>query len=162
VNGIHYALRAMHRGENDIHKLLLRLAEQHRAEHELHHVARDLAAWSAESVRQLAEQAIRLNLELDGDPDAPSAAAQTLRATVSTLTGRRPEPGLLLLDDLRELYLQASDNSLSWEMLAQIAQARHEAELLALTEECHPRNLRQLRWANTVIKTQSPQILASV
>jgi hypothetical protein len=47
-------------------------------------------------------------------------------------------------------------------MLAQIAQAQHERELLTLTEACHPQNLRQLRWANTMIKTQSPQILASL
>ncbi|MCW2596746.1 MAG: molybdopterin dinucleotide binding protein [Jatrophihabitans sp.] len=78
------------------------------------------------------------------------------------MTGRRPEPGLVLLHDLSDLYLQASDNMLGWEMLAQNAQAHHERELLTLTEVCHPQNLRQFRWANTMIKTQSPQILASL
>jgi ERCC4-related helicase len=47
-------------------------------------------------------------------------------------------------------------------MLAQVAQAKRERELLALTERCHPQNLRQLRWANTMIKVQTPQILNSM
>jgi hypothetical protein len=63
---------------------------------------------------------------------------------------------------LRHLYLQAADNSLAWEMLAQVAQAKHERELLALTQQCHPQTLRQLRWANTMIKTLSPQVLAAL
>jgi hypothetical protein len=45
-------------------------------------------------------------------------------------------------------------------MLAQVAQAKHERELLALSQECHPQTLRQIRWANTMIKTLSPQVLA--
>jgi hypothetical protein len=162
MNGIHYAVRRIHNGENDIHKLLLALAEQHHAEHELHHVARDLAAWSADHVHRLAEHASKLNLDLDDDPRVPKAVTERSRATASTLIGRRVEPGLLLLDDLRDLHLQASDNSLGWEMLAQIAQAEHQRELLTLTQQCHGRNLRQLRWTNTLIKTQAPQVLAGL
>jgi hypothetical protein len=161
MNGLHYALRRVHAGENEVHQQLLHMAEQHHAEHEVHHVARDLAAWSAEHVHRLAQHAGRLNLQLDDDADTPGRAGR-LRAAVSTTTGRRPEPGLVLLHDLRDLYLQASDNSLAWEMLAQIAQAKRDVDLLALTERCHPQTLRQIRWANTMIKTQSPQVLASM
>jgi hypothetical protein len=161
MNGLRYALRRIHAGENEVHQQLLNMAEQHHAEHEVHHVARDLAAWSAEHVHRLAQHAGRLNLQLDDDADTPGRADR-LRAAVSTMTGRRPEPGLVLLHDLRDLYLQASDNSLAWEMLAQIAQAKRDADLLALTERCHPQTLRQIRWANTMIKTQSPQVLASM
>jgi hypothetical protein len=145
-----------------MHQQLIRLAEQHRAEHEVHHVARDLAGWSAEHVHLLAEHAARLDLLVSDEPETPGRAADRVRAAISSMTGHRPEPGLLLLNDLREVYLQAADNSLAWEMLAQIAQVKRESQLLALTEHCHPQNLRQLRWANTMIKTQSPQILASL
>jgi hypothetical protein len=162
MNGLNYALRRLHAGENEIHTQLLRLAETHHADHEVHHVARDLAAWSAEHVHQLAEQARRQGLALDDNPQQPGGPTEKVRAAVSTITGTHQSPGLLLLNDLRDLYLQASDNSLAWEMLAQIAQARHERELLTLTEQGHPQNLRQLRWANTMIKTQTPQILASL
>src|SRR4051794_290390 len=162
MNGLHYALRRLYDGENDIHQQLLQLAEQHHSEHEIHHVARDLAVWSADHVQLLAEYAQKLELHLDDDAATPNRAGQAVRAAISTMWGRRPEPGLLLLHDLRELYLRASDNSLAWEMLGQVAQAERKQEVLDLTERCHPQNLRQLRWANTMIKTQTPQILASL
>lgn len=67
-----------------------------------------------------------------------------------------------LLEDMHDLYLAASHASLAWEMLAQIAQARHERELLQLTGDCHPETLRQIRWANTMLKTLSPQLLSAL
>ena len=71
-------------------------------------------------------------------------------------------PALLLLEDLRELYLPAPETSLAWEMLAQHAQAKRESDLLKVTEQCHPQTLRQVRWANSMIKILSPQALASL
>ncbi|MFD9633736.1 molybdopterin-dependent oxidoreductase [Streptomyces violascens] len=59
------------------------------------------------------------------------------------------------------LYLAASENSLHWEMLAQLAQATKDDRLLELVSACHPQTLRQIRWANTMIKTLSPQALTS-
>jgi hypothetical protein len=162
MSGLQYALRRIHAGENEMHKQLLRLAETHHADHEVHHVARDLARWSEENVRRIANAATALDLSLDDEAETPGRHVETLRAAASTMMGRRPEPGLLLLHDLRDLYLQGSANSLAWEMLAQIAQAKHERDLLALSEECHPQNLRQIRWANTMIKTLSPQVLSSL
>lgn len=75
---------------------------------------------------------------------------------------RRPDPRLLLLDDLRDLHLAATRNSLHWEMLAQVAQATAAADLLALASSCHPQTLRQMHWTNTMIKTLSPQVLSSL
>jgi hypothetical protein len=162
MNGVQYALRRVHHGENEAVKDLMRLAERHRVEHEVHHVCRDLASWSKEHVTLLARHAADYDLDLDDDADAPDGAASHLREVVATALGRRSEPGLLLLEDLRHLYLRTAENSLAWEMLAQIAQARRQRDLLALTEKCHPRTLRQVRWANTTIKTQAPQILSSL
>lgn len=94
--------------------------------------------------------------------DRPLALVGHVREALSTAVGRHPETGILLLQDLRDLYLRASQNSLAWEMPAQIAQAKHERELLELTEQCHPQTLRQIRSANTMIKTLTPQILGSL
>jgi hypothetical protein len=47
-------------------------------------------------------------------------------------------------------------------MLAQHAQAKQERDILDLTMQCHPQVLRQIRWANTMLKTMSPQVLASL
>lgn len=162
MNGVEYALRRVHDGENELGKALLHLAERHRAEHEVHHVARDLATWSHRHVRLIAEYGARLDVELDGEPELSHGAGRHLRSVVSAATGRRPEPGRLLLEDLQELYLRAAENSLRWELVAQVAQAKRSTELLELTQQCHPQTLRQVRWANTMIKTLSPQILASM
>ena len=35
-------------------------------------------------------------------------------------------------------------------------------DLLALASSCHPQTLRQIRWANTMIKTLSPQVLSNL
>ena len=86
----------------------------------------------------------------------------TVREPLGRTLGRQPNPGLLLLRDLRDLHLAATENSLSWEMLAQVAQPAGDAELLDLPAACHPRTLRQLRWTNTMIKNLSPQILTSL
>ncbi len=84
------------------------------------------------------------------------------REKASEALGRRTDTGLLLLlHDLRDLHLAATRNSLHWEMLAQAAQAARDERILALATDCHPRTLRQMRWTNTMIKAQAPQILTS-
>jgi hypothetical protein len=163
VNGIALTLRALHRGERRLADDLTAAAERHAAEHEVHHVATDLAAWSREHVRRLADHAENQGLHLGPDPDPPSdGLLGTLRHKASQALGSRPEPGLLLLRDLRELHLAATENSLHWEMLAQAAQATKDDGLLALASDCHPRTLRQMRWTNTLIKELSPQVLTSL
>jgi NAD(P)-dependent dehydrogenase (short-subunit alcohol dehydrogenase family) len=159
--GLHYAFRRAHEAENDLASELLDLAAQHRTDHEVHHVARDLASWSEDNVRKLAETAAEHQLSLDAEADEPGPLRH-LPETMATLVGRRPEAGLLLLEQLRKIYLLASTASLAWEMLAQHAQAKHETDILALTEGCHPLTLRTIRWANTMIKTLSPQVLTSL
>jgi hypothetical protein len=61
---------------------------------------------------------------------------------------------------LRRLHVTAAGVSVDWELLGQAAQATKDSELLALTQRCHPQTLRQMRWANAMLKTLSPQILA--
>jgi hypothetical protein len=159
--GLHYAFRETHAAENKLATELLDLAAQHRTEHEVHHVARDLATWSQQNVRKLAEAAADHQLQLDAEAGEPGKLRR-LPETMATLIGRRPEPGLVLLEKLREIYLLASTASLSWEMLAQHAQAKQETDILDLVGTCHPQTLRQIRWANTMIKTLSPQVLTSL
>ncbi|HZC72567.1 MAG TPA: hypothetical protein VE442_17855 [Jatrophihabitans sp.] len=156
MNGISYALRALHHGEQLLARELLHTAETHVAEHEVHHVARDLARWSQQHIRLLAERAQRLGVPLD---DVRQDSLGAPRHATSAADG---ESGLLLLEDLRHIYLRASENSVDWELLAQVAQAKRNAELIQLTQQCHPETLRQIRWANTMIKTLAPQTLSSM
>ncbi|MEU4732358.1 hypothetical protein [Streptomyces sp. NPDC023588] len=163
MNGITLTLRALHHGERSLAKELSTTAERHRTEHEFHHVAKDLVLWSNDHCRRVAEAGRHYGLDLDG-PSKKSAPGlvSTLREKSAQAVGHRPEPGLLLLSDLRSLHLDAAGNSLYWEMLAQAAQAARDDRLKELASFCHPRTLRQMRWTNTLIKTLAPQILTSL
>jgi hypothetical protein len=162
VNGIAYALERIRDGESDLALELTQVAARHRVEHEIHHVATDLANWSREHVRLIADVGRTFDLDLAPDAKEPSRVATAMREVLSSAVGRRPEPGLLLMHDLEQIYLHASENSLRWEQVAQIAQAKHNHDLLDLAARCHPQNLRQVRWANTELKVHAPQILASL
>ncbi|MFE9816223.1 hypothetical protein [Streptomyces sp. NBC_00236] len=164
MNGIQLALHTLHDGEQHLATQLVTVADRHRTDHEIHHVATDIAAWSHEHVRRLAEALPRYGLSPGGASggrrDGGPCAA--LPRSTGDMAGHRSEPGLSLLCDLRDLHLAAAYNSLHWEMLAQVAQAAKAADLLSLATSCHPRTLRQLRWTNTMVKTLSPQVLSSL
>ncbi|WP_413759320.1 hypothetical protein [Streptomyces sp. MMBL 11-3] len=168
MNGIQLALHTLHRGERHLATELAAVADRHRDEHEVHHVAHDIAGWSREHVRRLAEAGAGHGLDLEGPPDDGSSHGGTdgvlaaLRHNVSELMGHHLDPGLLLLRDLRDLHVAAAHNSVHWEMLAQVAQATRNSGLVDLTASCHPQTLRQLRWTNTMIKNVSPQVLTSL
>ncbi|MGH3669337.1 MAG: hypothetical protein ACRDSH_01690 [Pseudonocardiaceae bacterium] len=117
--------------------------------------------WSQQHVRALAALGGRYGLNINDDPEEGSSLLAGVRSTTSKLISHRPESGLLLLADLRHLHLVAAGVSLDWELLAQGAQAAHDPTLLALASRCHPQSLRQMRWANAMLKVLSPQVLVS-
>jgi hypothetical protein len=162
VKGLNATLRALHHGERTLAQDLLRTGERHRTEHEIFHVATDLAHWSQEHAQRLAEAAEHYDLDLSGPRKEPPGPLATLQEKTAEAIGKRPEPALLLLHDLRDLHLSAAGNSLYWEMLAQAAQATKDRRLLHLAADCHPQTLRQMRWTNTMIKQLSAQALTSV
>ena len=163
MNGVQLALHTLHRGERHLAEELMAVADRHRADHEIHYVAADLAVWSREHVQRLQDASGCHGADLDKPSDdawggVPAASGQETSEQVTD----GHAPGLLLLSDLRDLHLAAAYNSLHWEMLAQVAQASGAADLLSLASSCHPRTLRQMRWTNTMIKVLSPQVLSSL
>jgi hypothetical protein len=160
VNKTVILMRILHEAENHLAVDLLRIGERHKSDHEIYHLTGDLAGWSHEHVRLLTDAAGRMGATLDPDPDEPGPFS-VLREKTSELLGRRPEAGLLLLRDLRKLHLDAVGVSVDWELLGQTAQATKNEQLLELVQRCHPDTLRQARWANSMIKVLSPQIMAS-
>jgi hypothetical protein len=155
------ALRELHRSENELAEKLLHASDRHKVDHEIHYLARDLARWSQEHVRLLAQAAQRYDTELDPEPRGDSRTMEHLRDKVSEAVGREPQASLLLLVDLREIYVRASGVSVDWELIAQAAQGVKDQELVALSKRCHPDNLRQMRWANGKLKEAATQILVS-
>lgn len=154
-------LHELHRSENDLAHELLQASERHKVDHEIYHVGRDLAKWSHQHVREIAEIGKNYGQDLNPEPEREVALTKKLREKGSELVGRHSLPGLLLLRDLRELYMKASGVSADWEMLAQAAQGIKHTDLLEATKRCHPETLRQVRWANAMLKVESTQILVS-
>lgn len=155
------ALRELHRSENDLAHELFQVSERHKVDHEIYYVARDLAGWSQRHVREIADVAGRYGEELDPVPEGELGLMERLRDKGSELAGRAKLPGLLLLRDLREIYMEAAGVSVDWELLAQAAQGIQHTDLLALAERCHPDTLRQMRWANAKLKESATQVLVS-
>jgi hypothetical protein len=154
-------LRELHRSEDDLAHELLQVAHRHQVDHEIFHVARDVAAWSQRHVRDIAAVATDYGEDLDPEPRGKATLAERVLDKGSELAGRTRTPGLLMLRDLREVYMKASGVSADWEMLAQAAQGIRHTDLLALTQRCHPETLRQARWANAKLKETSTQVLIS-
>lgn len=160
-NKVGAAIEELHRAENDLAGALLNLSDQQKVDHEIFYVARDIARWSQEHVRRLAEVGGDYGLELDPEPEAEATLLAKVKQKGAELTGRFHEPTLLLLADLRHLHRSAAGVSLDWEVLAQTAQAMQDTELLSLAQECHPETLRQMRWANAKVKETAAQVMVT-
>jgi hypothetical protein len=152
-------LRDLHHDENELARALLRLADRHRADHEVFHLGHDLADWSVRHVREIAAIAGSFGEELDPAPDGTPSLVDEARRTLSVLAGRSKDAELLMVRDLRDVYLRASGVLTDWEMIGQAAQAIAHDELLALATRCQAETKRQATWANAKIKEASTQAL---
>ena len=159
MNKIILAIAELHRCEGRLANDLRSVAARHHSDHDIFHLANDLAVWSDEHVALLSDHARRHGLRLSSSPRR--WPTHRLQSAMSEALRRRQEPSILLLADLRRIHRVAAGASLDWELLAQGAQAIKNDELLAVTERCHPQTLRQMRWANAMLKELSPQVLAS-
>jgi hypothetical protein len=155
------AIEELHRSENELAVELLQVSSRHKAEHEIFHIGRDLARWSQQHVRELAEAGQDYGLDLETEPREATTVASAVREKGAEILGRRREPALLLLGDLRRVYQMASGTSLDWEVLAQAARAARAGQLLDLTKRCHPETLRQARWAKAMLTEVAAQALVS-
>lgn len=152
------ALRELHRSERKLAHELNVVAARHHSDQDVSHLAQDLAGWSRHHLAELARHGRHYGLHLSTDPRT-GAVTGFLQSRLSGLLRHRPEPGLMLLADLRRIHRLSAGVSLDWELLAQGAQAAKDSELLSLASRCHPETLRQMRWANAMLKELSPQVL---
>lgn len=182
------AVQQVRSAEEDLAKGLERVGERHKTDQEVYHLTRTLAGVSRRNAQTIArfqerypasggtetgedepglfgrlrERGADIAESVSGGSEGDrSGLLDAAREKGAEMVGRRPETGLLLLRDLRELHTLASEASINWVILGQGAQAAKDAELLRATKGCHPDTLRTLKWANTMIKTVSPQVLTS-
>jgi len=160
-NKVGAAIEELRRSENELAGALLSVSDKHKVDHEIFYVARDIARWSHEHVRRLAEVGRDYGLDLDPEAEDEASLLGRLKQKGAEMTGRFHEPSLLLLADLRHIHRTAAGVSLDWEVLAQTAQAMQDTTLLAVAQDCHPQTLRQMRWANSKVKETAAQTMVT-
>ena len=158
------ALEAVAEAEAELAHALAGIGERHRADHDVFHTTRTLANRERAHIDELGAHAKRYGTSVERaqqrDPES-AGPLQKVAANCAELVGRRPEPAMLLLSDLRRVYLLASEASINWVMLGQGAQAIKDAELLAVVTKGHGETLQTVKWAIYRIKSAAPQILAT-
>ncbi|OAH63528.1 hypothetical protein AYJ66_11770 [Dietzia cinnamea] len=156
-----HVLRELHRSEVALGRKLLQTSERHRVDHEIHHVARDLVGWSRTHIAEIARIGEDYGQDLDPAPRLELGPAAKAREKGSELIGRIGDAELLLLEDLRTVYMEASGVAMDWLLIAQAAQGLRHRDLLAVAEECQPQTTRQAKWAQAKLKEIATQILVS-
>lgn len=154
-------LARLHELETDLADRYRRLGERHAADHDVYHQCASFARQAEEHARRLAPVAERYGEHVDehGGPGFWGGLLESVRHKSSELTGRTSPAALLLLRDLRELFLAAEEVSITWVMAGQAAQAARDRELLEVVRACHSETELQVKWLTTRIKVASPQAL---
>jgi len=142
------------------------------------HVAELAAAWNLDPLqipswappthvmqmfRYAEEGSIRfLWISATNPPVADSTGVvETVRRRSGDLLGRSKASGLLLLKDLRALYLSVQAAEIAWVILVQAAKAARDSELLDTASSCHQEAETRGKWLRTRIKEASPQVLVA-
>ena len=156
------AIEQAQEAETDLASELRKVGERHAVEHDLYHLSHTLARQCAQHLERLRPYA-----EQYGADTASADVAETppilerMRHKTAELLGRSEAMGLLLLRDLRNLYLQAQEAEIAWVILAQAAQAARDRDLVRTVAEIHEEAEMRGKWLRTRIKETSPQVLVA-
>src|SRR3954451_6609791 len=154
-------LGQLHDAETDLAAELREVAQRQAAEQDVFYLCGTLAQQCDEHAERVRGFASRFEHDID-EPDDEGKVANVmslLRRKTSELVGRRPESGLLLLRDLRQLYLMAEEVNVHWLALGQVAQAVRDQDLLDDVSLLHKQTLTQIKWLKTRLGEATPQVL---
>lgn len=161
MNKVGLFLSELHEAETDLAAEYRVVGERHAADHDVFYICHTFALQCeqhAERVRGIAEEFEKRLSDPSGSETLHNVMAG-LRQKTSDLLGRRAESGLLLLRDLRQLYLMAEEANVHWIVFGQVAQALRRGDLLTEGSTLHKQTLTQIKWLKTRIKQASPQVL---
>jgi hypothetical protein len=161
MNKLALLLAQLHEAETGLAAEYRAVADRHAAEHDIYYLGHTLATQCdehAETVRTIG-QSFGKDLSPPTWPEALHNVMAIVRRKSSEVTGRRPEAGLLLLRDLRQLYLMAEEANIHWLALGLVAEALPDENLLGQVSVLHNQTLTQIKWLKTRIRESCPQIL---
>jgi hypothetical protein len=160
MNKIGQLLDDLHDAEADLAHQYRIVAERQAAEQDVYYLCHTLAQQADEHAGHVRAVAEKFGTTLS-EPGAErlTNVLSGLRHKTSELLGRRPESGLLLLRDLRELFLMAQEVNIHWLALGQVAQAVRDHDLLDEVSDLHKQTLTQIKWLKTRLKEATPQVL---
>jgi hypothetical protein len=156
-------LEQLHKLETELADDYRAIGERHATDHDVYHQCHTFALQCEQHARALEPHTDRYGGDVDGDlePGVWSGLLERVRRQTSALLGREPHSGLLLLRDLRALFLAAEETSITWVMAGQAAQALRDAQLLETVSKSHPETELQVKWLTTRIKVGAPQALVA-
>jgi hypothetical protein len=139
-----------------------KVGERHAADHDVYHQSQTFSKQCTAHAEKLRPIAQRYGADPgdDGEPGLWDSVMEAVRRRAAEAAGRRPESGLMLLRDLRELYLSAQETFITWVIVYQGAQAARDRELLEVSAECQLETELQVKWTLTQLKVVSPQALS--
>lgn len=154
------AFRSVHESSADLIQDLRNLAQRHAADHEVFHVANRLADICDGHLALLAENAGRYGEDLSADEFAPfQGLLGALRRRSGEAMARSDKSAVLLLRDLRHLYVVASECNIAWTILGQGAKAARDGALIEVVYPCQQDIGRTVHWIESRIKETAPQVL---
>jgi hypothetical protein len=161
MNKIATLLEELHEAETELADEYLKVAERQAAEHDVYYLCRTLSKECDARAAWMRDLGSRFGKDLS-EPNTTRTVTNILsgaRRKTSEMLGRRPQSGILLLRDLRQLYLMAEEANIHWLILGQVAQALRDKSLLDQVSALHKQLLTQIKWLKTRIKESSPQTL---
>lgn len=156
-----HAFELVQDAESDLADELRRIGERHAADSDIYHVAHLLASRCTQQLDLLAPHAERYGAPARVESRGSPAVVERVRRLGSELLGRHEVSGMLLLADLRDLYLVAHRAELAWVILLQAALAARDAELVAAARRGGEEAERRWKWLRTRIKEAAPQALVA-
>jgi hypothetical protein len=147
----HY-LGLLHRAEMTLSAALRDVADGHRDEADVHHLARKLARQCDRHAELLGPFVERYGEDAPDEPDR----------LYSEIFGGPRQGGLGLLRDLHDLYLMSAECDVAWTLVGQAAQGLRDLDLLAVVTSCEGETAMQMRWLRTRMKQAAPQALVVV
>lgn len=139
----------VYQSEEDLAKAFDYVAESHKAEPDIFSTCKMLAGWSQQLNKQLQPMAQKYRKKDNSEAD---------RLLHAFFDAER-KGGLALLQDLQDLWLMASEATISAIILAQAASGLRDEALISVCSEIERQSKRQSAWLLTRIKSSAPQAL---